>query len=106
MYILKEQLKNTSATITRHLSMDEIKLKDGIMWNCMNNELTGFVQEDFKKSVVRNIMGLYKKRKTMKSNYQYILNNGVSGQQEVIPTTVISFQYRIIRFRRDNTTIY
>ena len=48
MYILKDQLQNTKDIIRGHLMMDEIKLKNGIIWNCMNNEVTGLVEEYLK----------------------------------------------------------
>ena len=57
MYILKDQMNKTSEHIKGHLMMDEIKLKNGIMWNCMNNEVTGFVEEDLKmKDLLNNIL--------------------------------------------------
>ena len=64
MYILKDQLQNTKDIIRGHLMMDEIKLKNGIMWNCMNNEVTGFVEEDLKtNALLENILGLKKKER-------------------------------------------
>ena len=44
--------------------MDEIKLKNGIMWNCKNNEVTGFVKDQLNTSkMMEEILGLETKTK-------------------------------------------
>lgn len=63
MYILKDQLHNLIDTIRGHLMMDKIKLKNGIMWNCMNNEITGFLEEDLNTNEsLEYILGIAKKK--------------------------------------------
>ena len=54
--------------------MDEIKLKNGIMWNCMNNEVTGFVGEDLKTNeLLENILGLKDVRTTIHYRHFFAL---------------------------------
>lgn len=48
MYILKDQLAHSPQTVSGHLMMDDMKLKNGIIWNCKNNEVTKFVEGDLK----------------------------------------------------------
>ena len=43
MYKLKE---NARGDIYGHLMMDEIKLKNDIMWNCKNNCVTGYIPDE------------------------------------------------------------
>ena len=51
-------------TIKGHLMMDEIKLKNGVLWNCSNNTVTGFVMEELNTTnMLKEILGMndYKK---------------------------------------------
>ena len=42
-----------------HVMMDEIKLKNGIMWNCMNGEVSGFIADELNaKDLMLDILGL------------------------------------------------
>ena len=44
--------------------MDEIKLKNGILWNCNTNTVTGFFMDDLKTSnMLQEILGMEKKTK-------------------------------------------
>ena len=53
--------------------MDEIKLKNGILRNCMNNEVTGFVKEDLKTNeLLENILGFAGKKWLMANNFLYM----------------------------------
>ena len=48
-----------------HLLMDDIKLKNGIMWNSRNNAVTGFVKEELNKVHMMNeILGMESKINT------------------------------------------
>ena len=39
--------------------MDEIKLKNGIMWNSINNAVTGFIEDELNlKDIMMDILGL------------------------------------------------
>ena len=39
--------------------MDEIKLKNGIMWNCMKNVVIGFIHDELNmKDIMLDILGL------------------------------------------------
>ena len=58
-FSIKNLLKRTKTPVCGHLMMDEIKLKNGIVWNCMNNEVRGFVQEELNtNTMLENILGL------------------------------------------------
>ena len=66
-----------------HLMMDEIKLKNGIMWNSMNGVVTGFISDDLNmKNLMTDILGLSKVKKRIISNYQLMQISGDSGLQE------------------------
>ena len=43
--MLHEFNQNTQGKILGHLMMDEIKLKNGIMWNCKNNSVTDYIPD-------------------------------------------------------------
>ena len=61
MLFMKDICEKKNQAIEGHLMMDEIKLKNGIMWNCMNNVCTGFIAEDLNTSdIMNNILGLNK----------------------------------------------
>ena len=56
--------KRRMTVIMGHLMIDEIKLKNGIMWNCMNNIVTVYIDDEFKtKDIMMDILGLYPKKK-------------------------------------------
>ena len=57
---------------------------NGILWNCMNNEATCFVEEAFgTTSIVKNILGYTNGKKDKQSNLQYILINSSSMLSDV-----------------------
>ena len=75
MYILKDQLKNMVEDINGHLIMDEIKSKNGIMWNCINNEVTGFAEEDLKKNdLLKNILDIKDNKKVDEKQVSVYVN--------------------------------
>ena len=41
----QQEVQKIGKEVVSHLMMDEIKLKNGIAFNCMSNEITGFVTE-------------------------------------------------------------
>ena len=43
---MKEIMRKSGKKYKGHIMLDEIKLKNGLAWNCMNNEITGFISED------------------------------------------------------------
>ena len=44
--------------------MDEIKLKHGIMWNCMNGAVTGFIADELNsKDLMLDILGISNTKK-------------------------------------------
>ena len=54
---LKSKLKTEK--LVGHLMMDEIKLKNGILWNCQNNVVTGFVTEQLDtNNLMKEIIGM------------------------------------------------
>ena len=69
MLFIKDLKQRTQGKIQGHLMMDEIKLKNGIMWNCMNNTVTGFIGDELNtKDIMMDILGLSPAKK--KSNQQ------------------------------------
>ena len=46
MFMLNHMARKLGSDIDSHLVMGEIRLKNGIVLNCMNNEVTGFVEDD------------------------------------------------------------
>ena len=62
-FTFKDQLKSES-NVMGHLMLDEIKLKNGLAWNCMNNEVTGYIEEEINTThLFEHILGLSKKPK-------------------------------------------
>ena len=56
---MKDIVERHAGKIKGHLMMDEIKLKNGIMWNCMNGEVTGFIGDELNaKDLMLDILGL------------------------------------------------
>ena len=43
---LKNEISKNGGPVRGHLLMDEIKLKNGILWNPSSNVVTGFVNEE------------------------------------------------------------
>ena len=61
----KEEQSKSKGEVTRHLMMDEIKLKNVIAFNRSNNEITGFVIDQLNtKLMFENILSIIKKKKT------------------------------------------
>ena len=55
---MKEIMRKTGKKYKGHIMLDEIKLKNGLAWNCMNNEITGFISEDLNTTkLFENILG-------------------------------------------------
>ena len=62
--LLIDLKQRTKGEIIGHLMMDEIKLKIEIMWNCMNNVVTGFIHDELNmKDIMLDILGLSTKKK-------------------------------------------
>ena len=60
-FTIKDQLTSNS-NVMGHLMPDKIKLKNGLAWNCMSNEVTGFIQKEINTThLFEHILGLYKK---------------------------------------------
>ena len=69
MQFIKDLKQRTKGKIKGHVMMDEIKLKNGIMWNCMNNVISGYIEEELNtKDIMMDILGLSPTKK--KSNQQ------------------------------------
>ena len=63
MLFMKDICKKSDIIVEGHVMMDEIKLKNGIMWNNMNYVCTGFVVEDLDTNqMMINILGLNKEK--------------------------------------------
>ena len=63
MEFMKDLRQRSTGSIIGHLMMDEIKLKNGIMWNCKNNEVTGFIHDELNmKDIMMDILGLSVKK--------------------------------------------
>ena len=63
MQFVKDLKQRTKGEIIGHLMINEIKLKNGIMWNCMNNVVTGFIHDELNmKDIMLDILGLSTKK--------------------------------------------
>ena len=61
--------------------MDKIKLKNSIMWNCMNNEVNEFIKDELNtKRIFVYILGLTIKKGKEGGKNLSILINGHLGQ--------------------------
>ena len=71
---MKEELISADGDIVGHLMMDEIKLNNGISFNCKSNEITGFVEQQLKTKVMfENILSITKKKKqVLKLLYPFV----------------------------------
>ena len=57
--MINHMVRKLGSDIDGHLMMDEIKMKNGIIWYYINNEMAGFVEEDLNtKAMIKNILGL------------------------------------------------
>ena len=58
---IKNEIKKHGGSVKGHLMMDEIKLKNGILWNPKSNVVTGFVIEDLDtNAMLQEILGMGK----------------------------------------------
>ena len=57
LYVKKSN--NTQEYVTGHLMMDEVRLKNSIIWNCMNNIVTIFVGEEIDTKGMTEIFWFY-----------------------------------------------
>ena len=79
MLFMKDLNNRTKGKVLGHLMMDEIKLKNGIIWNCMNNVVTGFIEDELNtKDIMMDILGLSSKKKKNKS-----ANDGICKSVEI-----------------------
>ena len=63
-FSLKNLNSKNKHVMKGHLMMDEIKLKNGILWNCNTNQVTGFVMESLNtNNMMQEILGLDLKKK-------------------------------------------
>ena len=75
MLFMKDICKKSDIIVEGHVMMDEIKLKNGIMWNSMNNVCTGFVVEDLDTNqMMMNILGLNKEKHADKKQMSVYAN--------------------------------
>ena len=101
--MLNELNKSNSDQIYGHLMMDEIKLKNGIMWNCKNNEVTGYIPDELDcKDMMKTLMGLkdsnehsgkqikayanqwrFRSTRGLVHNASYFLNKGILDGNEI-----------------------
>ena len=50
--------------------MDEIKLKNGVLWNCSNNTVPGFVMEELNTTnMLQEILGMNDSKKMIQNNW-------------------------------------
>ena len=83
MQFMKDLRKRRKDGIMRHLMMDEIKYKNDIMWNSMNNVVTGFIEDELNlKDIMIYTLGLSLKKITCK--LLRMLSNGGLDQHEVM----------------------
>ena len=85
---MKDTVERYDGKIKRHLMMDEIKLKNGIMWTCMNGEVTGFIADELNtKNLMLNILMCPVLIKQTTYSFLHMRISGDLGQQEVLFTT-------------------
>ena len=59
---LKDEIEKLAGEVLGHIMMDEIKLNNGIAYNCNSNEVTGFVESQLNtKKIFENILSMNKK---------------------------------------------
>ena len=62
--MIQDEIAASKESIVGHLMMDEIKLKNGISFNCKNKEIIGFIPEEMNtKNMLENILNTNKKTK-------------------------------------------
>ena len=63
-FLLDLEKGKNGNTVKGHLMMDEIKLKNGVLWNCSNNTVTGFVMEELNTTnMLKEILGMNDSKK-------------------------------------------
>ena len=56
---MNQYIIRSPSTVQDHLMIDEIRLKNVLAWNFMNNEVTGFISDEMSTSkMFENILGL------------------------------------------------
>ena len=69
LVLLKEVINSKKYKLKGHLMMDEIKLKNGLMWNSMNGIVTGFIKDELNvKDLMLYILGMSKKKRQQTTN--------------------------------------
>ena len=84
LFDVKNEISKHGGPVRGHLMMDEIKLKNGILWNPSYNVVTGFVKEELNTNdMLQEILGMNKKNtETGKQLYLFQQINGGLGLQE------------------------
>ena len=60
---LKDKIHHLEEEVVGHVMIDEIKLKNGIAYNCNNSEVSGFAIEQMNtKTMFENILSMNKKQ--------------------------------------------
>ena len=73
-------MKHSETSVIGHIMMDEIKLKNSIMWNWMNNEVTGFIKVELNTAkLFEHVFGLATKNVKEGVNWLYMLTSGDLG---------------------------
>ena len=87
--MIQDELKSCEDNIVGHLMFDEVKLKNGISFNCKSKEIIGFIPEEINtKHMLENILNINKK-KNMENCFQYMRSNGYFVQRHKSSTTDI-----------------
>ena len=61
--LLKDEISMLNEELIGHVMMDKIKLKNGVAFNCNNNEVAGFVVGQLNTNMVfENLVSLTKKK--------------------------------------------
>ena len=82
--LMKQEVEQSHECIAGHLMMDEIKLKNGISFNCKSKEVIGFLPDNLNtKHMLGEILNGTKKKKVVKF-CQYMQINGDSVPQRVL----------------------
>ena len=63
LLLLKEVMNSKKYKLKGHSMMDEIKLKNSLMWNSMNGVVTGLLKDELNvKDLMMGILGMSKKK--------------------------------------------
>ena len=74
-FSMKTQMAGIKGPLVGHLMVDEIKLKNGLAWNCMNNEVTGFICDQINTNhMFENILGVSLKKTDKKKQLAVYAN--------------------------------